>query len=171
MNHSDWSKPAKWAFPLAGVALVVVLAMVALLSVVKAADTATDAEFRVLIDRLAVAWSNMDPDQPAPFYAKDEGLVFYDVAPFSYHGWAEYREGVKKNLFDKMTSGKLTAGKDLTVTRRGKVAWTTVTLHFSATWKAGGSMEQDLRHTAIWEKRGGKWLIVHEHVSAPLPES
>jgi ketosteroid isomerase-like protein len=30
-------------------------------------------------------------------------------------------------------------------------------------------MEVDGRHTAIWEKRGAKWLIVHEHVSAPLP--
>ena len=32
----------------------------------------------------------------------------------------------------------------------------------------GKAMELDIRHTAIWEKRGGKWLIVHEHVSAPL---
>lgn len=169
MRHNERSKPGKWAYLVVGVALVAALTAGVLLTVVKAADTAGDAEFRALIDRQAAAWSNMDPDQPAPFYAKDAGLVFYDVAPFSYHGWAEYRDGVKKNLFDKMTSGKLTAGKDLTVTRRGKVAWTTVTLHFSATWKAGGSMEQDLRHTAIWEKRSGKWLIVHEHVSVPMP--
>lgn len=169
MKNGKWSKQAKWAYLVVGLALVAALTAGELLTVVKAADTAADAEFRGLIDRQVAAWSNMDPDQPAPFYAKDAGLVFYDVAPFSYHGWAEYREGVKKNLFDKMTSGKLTAGNDLTVTRRGKVAWTTATIHFSATWKAGGSTEQDLRHTAIWEKRGGKWLIVHEHVSAPLP--
>jgi ketosteroid isomerase-like protein len=31
-------------------------------------------------------------------------------------------------------------------------------------------MEVDGRHTAIWEKHGGKWLIAHEHLSAPLPE-
>jgi ketosteroid isomerase-like protein len=34
--------------------------------------------------------------------------------------------------------------------------------------KDGKAMDLDVRHTAIWEKRGGKWLIVHEHVSAPL---
>ena len=44
-----------------------------------------------------------------------------------------------------------------------------MTFHLSAKPKAGGDMEIDCRHTAIWEKRDGKWLIVHEHVSAPLP--
>jgi len=35
--------------------------------------------------------------------------------------------------------------------------------------KIGTAMEIDCRHTAIWEKLRGKWLIVHEHVSAPIP--
>ena len=26
----------------------------------------------------------------------------------------------------------------------------------------------DFRWTVIWQKEDGKWLIVHEHVSAPL---
>jgi len=26
------------------------------------------------------------------------------------------------------------------------------------------------RHTAIWEKRDGQWVIVHEHLSAPLTQ-
>ncbi len=30
-------------------------------------------------------------------------------------------------------------------------------------------MELDCRRTAIWETRDAKRLIVHEHVSAPLP--
>jgi hypothetical protein len=30
------------------------------------------------------------------------------------------------------------------------------------------ALDLECRHTAIWEKRGAKWLIVHEHVSAPL---
>jgi ketosteroid isomerase-like protein len=76
--------------------------------------------------------------------------------------------GVQKNLFDGMVSGALTAKDDLKVNRRGNVAWTTVTGHLSAKMKDGKAMELDIRHTAIWEKRGGKWLIVHEHVSAPL---
>ena len=107
---------------------------------------------------------------PAKYYAKDADLIFYDIAPMKYNGWAEYKAGVMKAFFDTITSGKLTPNiNDLKVTRRGNVAWTTLTFHLSGKPKAGGSMELDARHTAIWEKRGGHWLIVHEHISVPLP--
>ena len=74
---------------------------------------------------------------PARFYAKEEGLVFYDLAPFSYHSWKEYHEGVKKEFFDNMESGTLSAGKDLKVSRHGTVAWTTVPMHLSEKTKDG----------------------------------
>jgi ketosteroid isomerase-like protein len=127
-----------------------------------------DAEFKELIREYYEAWSSANTDKPAPLYAKDPDLVFYDVAPLKYTGWDEYKVGVQKNLFDGMASGALTAKDDLKVNRRGNVAWTSVTGHLSAKMKDGKAMELDIRHTAIWEKRGGKWLIVHEHVSAPL---
>jgi ketosteroid isomerase-like protein len=111
----------------------------------------------------------MDVEKAGEFYAKDADLIFFDIAPLQYKGWTQYKEGVKKAFFDNITSGKLTPNNNLKVSRHGDTAWTVVTFHLSATPKAGGSMEIDARHTAIWEKRGGKWLIVHEHVSAPLP--
>jgi hypothetical protein len=45
----------------------------------KASD---DAKFRKLIDDYCAAWSTGNADAPAKFYSKDEGLVFYDIAPF-----------------------------------------------------------------------------------------
>jgi ketosteroid isomerase-like protein len=127
-----------------------------------------DAEFKGLIREYYEAWSSANPDKPAPLYTKDEELVFLDVVPMKYNGWDEYKVGVQKYLFDGMASGSLTPKDDLKVTRHGTIAWTSVTAHFSAKMKDGKAMELDVRHTAIWEKRGGKWLIVHEHVSAPL---
>ena len=132
------------------------------------ASSASDAEFKELIRQYYVSWSSANTDKPAPLYAKDPDLVFYDVAPLKYTGWEEYKQGVQKNLFDNLVSGSLTPKDDLKVNRRGNIAWTTVTGHFSAKMKDGKSMELETRHTAIWEKRGGKWLIVHEHFSAPL---
>ena len=77
---------------------------------------------------------------------------------------------MQKNFFDTATSAKLTPNmNDLRVTRRGDVAWTTLTFHMTIKLKSGGGQEIDARHTAIWERRGGRWLIVHEHVSVPLP--
>jgi ketosteroid isomerase-like protein len=127
-----------------------------------------DAEFKELIRQYYEAWSSATTDKPAPLYAKDADLVFFDVAPLKYTGWDEYKVGVQKNLFDNMASGALTSKDDLRVTRKGSIAWTTVTGHLSAKMKNGQALEADIRHTAIWEKRGGKWLIVHEHVSVPM---
>jgi len=127
-----------------------------------------DPQFKSLIDRYYVAWSTLNPDNAAEFYARDASLVFFDIAPLKYNGWAEYKEGVKKNFIDTVSSAKLTPNDDLKVTRRGGVVWTSVTFHLSGTTKAGAKMEVDGRHTAIWEKQGAKWVIVHEHLSAPM---
>ncbi len=96
------------------------------------------------------------------------GLVFYDVAPFAYHSWKEYHDGVQTAILNNAASIKLTAGKDLRVTRRGLIAWTTVPMHLAEKTKEGKTMELDLRYTGIWEKRGASWVLVHEHLSTPL---
>jgi len=133
----------------------------------KASD---DATFRKLVDNLCAAWSTGTVEAPAKFYAKDNGLVFYDVAPFSYHGWKEYEAGVKKEFLDNAAEIKLTAGKDLKVTRRGMIAWTIVPMHLTEKSRNGKTTEMDLRYTGIWEKRGASWLLVHDHLSAPAPD-
>lgn len=132
----------------------------------KASEQAT---FQKLTTDYCAAWTSANPDSAARFYAQDSGLVFYDVAPFSYHGWKEYREGVQKEFFNaNFESGKITAGNDLKVTRRGAIAWTTVSMHLSVKHKDGTKLESDIRYTGIWERRGNAWVIVHEHLSAPM---
>jgi ketosteroid isomerase-like protein len=127
-----------------------------------------DATFRKLIEGYCAAWSSGNAEAPFRFYAKDNGLVFYDLAPFAYHGWKEYHDGVQKELFGNVASGSLTPGRDLKVTRRGTLAWTTVSMHFSEKTKDGKATETQVRYTGIWEKRGANWLLVHEHLSTPL---
>ena len=127
-----------------------------------------DATFRRLTETYCAAWSSGNADAPARFYAKDNGLVFYDLAPFAYHGWKEYHDGVQKEFFANMASGSLIPGKDLKVNRRGTLAWTTVSMHFSEKTKDGKTTETQVRYTGIWEKRGRSWLLVHEHLSSPL---
>src|SRR3989441_1163159 len=151
--------------------LYVVLAIVgALVTFVgaRAQQKATDdATFRKLIDSFCAAWSTGNAEAPGKFYAKDSGLVFYDVAPFAYHGWKEYHDGVQKEFLDKASEIKLAAGKELKVTRRGMIAWTIVPMHLMGKSKNGKTTEMDLRYTGIWEKRGASWVLVHDHLSAP----
>jgi ketosteroid isomerase-like protein len=157
----------RWRW-LAYVALAIVGALVTFVGARAQQRASDDATFRKLIDGYCAAWSTGDPNAPAKFYAKDDGLIFYDLAPFEYHGWKEYHDGVQKEFFDNMASGVLSAGKDLKVSRHGTVAWTTGSMHFSEKTKDGKTSETNVRYTGIWEKRGHDWLLVHEHLSAPL---
>src|SRR5229473_3116485 len=102
------------------------------------AKSALEAEFKAMIDQYYAAWSTLDPDKAAKYYAKDADLTFYDVAPLKYNSWAEYRAGVLKASTETMSSGKLTPNDDLKITQRGNIVWTTVTFHLSAKPKAGG---------------------------------
>lgn len=129
--------------------------------------SATQKEFQALINRYYAAWNSGDPEKAAPLYAKDPDLVFYDLTPLQYVGWAAYDKGVRAVL-GSFAAAKFTPQDDLRVTRHGTIAWTTVTWHLSGKKKTGEAVEMDGRHTAIWELRGGHWLIVHEHLSAPL---
>jgi ketosteroid isomerase-like protein len=127
-----------------------------------------DATFRKLIDGYCAAWSSGNPDNAAKYYAKDNDLIFYDLAPFSYKGWKEYSESSKDLFAGNVESLSLTADKDLKTVRHGNIAWTTVSMHAFAKMKNGGSLDTPVRYTGIWEKRGPNWVLVHEHLSAPI---
>jgi ketosteroid isomerase-like protein len=131
-------------------------------------STDTDAEIRLTLEKLYAAWSDLDPAKTAPFYAKDPNLTFFDVAPMKYNGWAEYAAGVPE-AFAAYRSGKFTLNDDLGLHRQGNWAWVTATWRAELTKKDGGSEEHlEGRYSVILEKRGNKWLIVHEHMSVPL---
>ena len=126
-------------------------------------------DFDDLIKRYYAAWNTMNPDNASFLYAQDASLVFFDIAPLKYSGgWPEYRDTFKKNVAPGFSSLKLTPNNDVKITRKGNMALTTLTFHFSAKQKDGGVLDFDARHTIVWEKRGGQWLIIHEHVSKPL---
>jgi Ketosteroid isomerase homolog len=127
----------------------------------------TKEDFASIIKDYYAAWNTLDLDQPARYYAKDADLVFYDIAPLKYNGWQEYRKGVE-NLLKSYKSLKLVPNNDLKVGRAGKVAWTTLTFHLIGTTNDGKTSDLESRHTAIWQKLHGQWLIVHEHVSVPI---
>jgi ketosteroid isomerase-like protein len=130
-------------------------------------STDTDAEIRSTLEKLYAAWSDLDPAKAAPFYAKDPDLTFFDVAPMKYNGWAEYAAGVPE-AFAAYRSGKFTLNDDLRLHRQGNWAWATSTWRAELTKKDSSEEHLEGRYSVILEKRGNKWLIVHEHMSVPL---
>jgi ketosteroid isomerase-like protein len=43
-------------------------------------------------------------------------------------------------------------------------------MHLLDKTKDGKSIDLQVRYTGIWERRGKTWLLVHEHLSVPLPQ-
>lgn len=127
-----------------------------------------DTEFKQLINESYAAWNTNNPENLAKFYAQDPELKFFDALPLQYEGWGDYQTGIQKHLFDKMPKFILKANDDIQTHRQDNLAWTTLTWHLSAELQDKTAIETDGRQTDIWEKRDGKWLIVHEHISAPV---
>jgi len=117
------------------------------------------------------AWDDLDPAKAAPYYAKDSDLVFYDDSPLKYTGWEAYARGVRKE-FAGYKSYTTTLANDVSVHKVGdKFAWGTATWRADAV-KLDHSTEVVYgRWTVLFEKRDGKWLIIHEHVSLPAAEN
>src|SRR5438132_3237190 len=123
-------------------------------------------DFNDLIKRYYMAWSTANPDNASFLYAQDADLVFFDIAPLKYSGgWREYRDNFKKNVAPGFSSLALTPNNDVKIKRSGNLAVTTLTFHLLAKQKDGGTLEFDGRHTIVWEKRNGQWLIIHDQVA------
>ena len=125
-------------------------------------------DFNRIIKEYYAAWSTLNPDNPAPAYAKDPDLVFFDVDPLKYTSWQQYHDNFKKNVAPGFTSLTITPNDDIKITRSGNLAIATLTFRLVAKAKDGSPMEFTGRHTIVFQNRGGKWLIIHEHVSKPL---
>ena len=117
-----------------------------------------------MLARVAAAWSTMDVEQAAPFYAKDPDLVFYDVAPLKYVGWAAYAKG-EADQFKTLQSSSIALTPDTQIHNSGNIAWTTAVARVEMVRRDGVRAVMTPRWTTVWEKRGGTWQIVHEHFS------
>ncbi len=124
---------------------------------------------RARLQQVLDAWASLDPARAAVFYAKDSALVFYDMAPRQYVGFAAYQKGVAEG--DKgLKSVTFHLGDDAVVHRSGDVAWSTALVDADVVAADGTLTKLPLRWTTIWEKRGGNWVIVHDHAALPAPE-
>lgn len=132
-------------------------------SMKKAAGTGPDKAY---MQQIWDGWSTLDPSHVAQFYASGPH-VFFDIAPLKYASWTEYEAGVKDVLAGFKTA-KLTVNDDAEVHRHGDLVWGTATVKEDAVMKSGKHEMGNFRWTVIWENQGGKWLIIHEHISEPL---
>jgi ketosteroid isomerase-like protein len=147
-----------------------VVGLLTLSSSAKAVDKLSPAEreeFKSMAYKLWTGWDSLDPSKVASFYSKDPNNVYFDISPLKFKGWGEYAEVAGKSLAGARGAKWSPNGDDFNVLKSGNLAVTTLTMNLLFTDKSGVTTKMQVRDTDVWEKQGGKWLIVHEHVSVP----
>jgi len=127
--------------------------------------TADITQFRGLEDKLWQAWNTrLNPADAAAFYSKNPNNLYFDFAPLKFTGWEEYQRVASKALAG---GGHATTHihDDFTVIKQGDLVVTAFT--FDVEFARGEAKPQTLtaRETDVWTKEGGKWVIVHQHMS------
>jgi ketosteroid isomerase-like protein len=121
---------------------------------------------KAYLQKIWDGWATLDPAGQKEYYAQGPH-VFFDIAPVKYGSWDEYQAGVT-NVLSGYKAARFTLNDDLQIHKSGDIYWVTATVASDMTEKSGKRDMGTFRWTAILEKQDGKWLIIHEHVSAPL---
>ncbi len=121
---------------------------------------------KAYLQKIWDGWATLDPANAAKFYAAGPH-VFFDIAPLKYNSWAEYEKGAK-NVLAGYKSAKFTVNDDVEIHPHGDLVWATSTVADEMTNKSGKVEMGNFRWTVVFGNEEGKWLIVHEHISAPL---
>lgn len=121
-------------------------------------------QIRSVLTQNAAAFEKGDMAALEKLWANDESVTVFESG-HANHGWADYRDHHLGPEMKEMKNTKYTLS-DIKVKMAGDTAW--------ATFKYAISADVGTRHvdggglgTAILEKRGSDWKIVHWHSSAP----
>ena len=128
----------------------------------------TRADIKALEDRFVAAFKAKDVDAIMKVYAPGQALVVFDVIPpRQYVGAAAYRKDWQTFLdnFDGPITVELT---DLDIGADRNLAYSHSIQRVAGTDKQGKKLDLTVRVTDVYQKIGGRWFIVHEHVSVPV---
>lgn len=116
---------------------------------------------------IIAAYERRDVTALKSFYAKQPDAIFFWERKMSY-SWDQIDStmDVLVNAVAKMT---LTT-REFRSGGSGNNGWFAATFHVERVTPEGKQFSSDGRWTVIAEKVNGRWLIVHEHTSFPLPQ-
>jgi ketosteroid isomerase-like protein len=136
--------------------------MLAFSNVARADDK---ADIAALEKRVAAGIEAKNADAVMANYIPGDSLVVFDlVPPRQYTGADAYKKDWAGVFAGCADSPKFDIS-DLDIAADRKLAYSHSIQHFTCT-DAKGNMT--MRATDVYRKVNGKWLIVHEHYSAPI---
>ena len=150
----------------AGVGSVLILTVLVFAGVLWQTFAQTDDEklVREVLTKNTTAFAQNDLATLDKIWANDEGVTVFENGHANY-GWTDYRNNHLAPEMKEMKNVKY-ASSDEKIKIDGKTAWATFKYTISGD-SEGKHFDSGGLGTAILEKRGGRWLIVHWHSSAP----
>ena len=136
---------------------------------------AAEAEIRQRIKDMFIAWSPGERDfnsrDVADFYDQTEQYFAFDtLMPTTsiMKGWQSFADNWELAL-TKLNNFRCELKEIISLEVRGDVAWTGLRLAVSAVEiETGKTFDTTQQVTLVWEKQGGTWRIMHEHLSGPV---
>jgi uncharacterized protein (TIGR02246 family) len=128
--------------------------------------TTEETRIRERVDRLVRALRAKDIDTLMTHYAPD--MVTFDFrSPHQIQGADAYRQNFEA-WFGSVQGPIDYELRDLRITASGDVAFCHSLGHVRGTRTGGEKADYWVRVTSGFRKTDGKWMITHEHVSAPI---
>jgi ketosteroid isomerase-like protein len=116
---------------------------------------------------IIAAYERRDTTALKSFYAKHPGALFFWERKMSY-SWDEI-DNTMNALVTAVAKLRLTIS-EFRSGGSGNNGWFAATFHVERVTPEGKQFSSDGRWTVIAERVNGRWLIVHEHTSFPLPK-
>ncbi len=131
--------------------------------------TATDdeAQLRALIQEWAEAVRAKDVNAVMRHYAPD--VVVFDVMPPLFVKGAEPYRCNWQDWFDALEGPADFQFVDLHLVVGADLAYCFSVNRLRARYRDGAKHDAQTRATVCWRKIDGRWLVVHEHASVPMP--
>ena len=137
---------------------------VALLATTAAAQSKEERLVHAVLDENTAAFVRNDIAALDRIWANDEAVTVFENG-YANYGWADYRNNHLAPEMKEFTNLHY-AVVEPKIKVSGKTAW--ATFKYTIVGDSGGRhFDSGGLGTAVLEKRGGKWLIVHWHTSAP----
>lgn len=148
------------------------LSLVLLLGVPLLAQSPSDqrsaAEIRRLFEEFNAAWERRDAEFIQRYFAHDpEGVFFFERRQLA--GWPRV-DSLYHTMFANAARGRVRSSATvLDVRARGNVGWLAANFRLEVIEPSGDTTIDEGRQSLVFERRQGRWRVVHRHTSFQAP--
>lgn len=150
--------------------LIMVMASVVWIAArpVPSVDEEAEEQIRARFETFNKAWERRDMEFIRDYYAHDpDMLLFFERRQLV--GWRRV-ETLYENMFANAARGRVESStSNLEVQAQGNLGYVAANFHLQITEPSGEVTADVGRQSVIFERRNGRWVVVHRHTSFQAP--